>query len=185
MTRYVAFLRAINVGGRNVTMSVLAREFERIGLADVETFIASGNVIFSAQARSTEALESRIEQALQSRLGYDVATFVRTEDEVRAVSRYRPFPEPDMQRAVALNVGFVAAPLSPAARRLLQSLSTDIDAWRAHRREIYWMCLRKQSESTRSNAVLERTLKVRATFRGLNTIARLASRLDGSDRGKR
>ncbi len=46
MTRYVAFLRAINVGGRTVAMRELTRIFERLGFSDVGTFIASGNVIF-------------------------------------------------------------------------------------------------------------------------------------------
>jgi len=54
MPRYVAFLRAINVGGHVVTMAQLKRAFEAVPLASVETFIASGNVIF--ESRSTDAV---------------------------------------------------------------------------------------------------------------------------------
>ena len=56
--RYVAFLRAINVGGRVVKMDDLRRHFVSMGLSDVQTFIASGNVIFESPARSTARLEA-------------------------------------------------------------------------------------------------------------------------------
>ena len=54
MTRYVAFLRAINVGGHVVKMEALRKLFESMGFQRVETYIASGNVIFDSEARKTE-----------------------------------------------------------------------------------------------------------------------------------
>jgi len=86
MPRLIAFLRAINVGGHTVTMEKLRREFEGLGLKDVETFIASGNVIFTARQADTVALEKKIEARLHKALGYEVATFVRSCEEVAAVS---------------------------------------------------------------------------------------------------
>src|ERR1700761_1452901 len=90
--RLIAFLRAINVGGHTVTMTRLRQEFEALGLKDVETFIASGNVIFSARQADTAALAKKIETHLRKALGYEVATFVRTCDEVAAIARYQAFP---------------------------------------------------------------------------------------------
>ena len=52
MPRHIAFLSAINVGGHTVKMDLLCRLFEELGLKDVETFIASGNVIFRSPAKS-------------------------------------------------------------------------------------------------------------------------------------
>ena len=78
MPRLVAFLRAINVGGHTVTMEELRRLFTSLGGKDVETFIASGNVIFNSRSRDIPALEHTIEQRLHAALGYEVATFVRT-----------------------------------------------------------------------------------------------------------
>jgi uncharacterized protein (DUF1697 family) len=175
--RYVAFLRAINVGGHTVTMADLKRPFERIGFDDVETFIASGNVMFSTTRRSTARLEKQIEDALRAALGYDVATFVRTDHEVAAVARYRPFPDAAMRSAQSLNVGFVALPIDAPTRSKLMALTTDIDTFHVDGREIYWMCRKRQSESKISNVALERALKIRSTFRGLNTVVRLAERL--------
>lgn len=65
MPRYVAFLRAINVGGRTVKMDRLREIFESLGLGDVETFIASGNVIFRSRSTKPQALEKKIERSLR------------------------------------------------------------------------------------------------------------------------
>ena len=94
MPRYVAFLRAINVGGHVVKMDHLRTLFEEIGLTEVETFIASGNVLFNSPSKSGPALERKIEKQLRTALGYEVATFVRTHAEVQQVAAYEPFPPP-------------------------------------------------------------------------------------------
>ena len=74
-TRFIALLRAINVGGHNVKMDRLRKLFESLGLSNVETFIASGNVIFDSLVESAETLEEKIERHLRESLGYEVATF--------------------------------------------------------------------------------------------------------------
>jgi uncharacterized protein (DUF1697 family) len=177
MASVVAFLRAINVGGRTVTMEALRRQFETMGLDDVETFIASGNVIFSApRSASLPALERRIEKQLQASLGYEVKTFLRTSDEVAAIAGYRPFKASQLRDARSLNVAFLGAPLDPAAVKLLMAMRTPIDEFHLNGREMYWLCRGLQSESTFSNARFEKATAGRATFRGLNTIVRLAKK---------
>jgi uncharacterized protein (DUF1697 family) len=176
-TRYVAFLRAINVGGRIVTMAALKKPFEQLGFTDVETFIASGNVVFRTPRRSTARLEAEISEALFAALGYEVATFVRTDREVASLARCKPFPEAAMRAAQSVNVGFVASPIDAPTRAALMALTTEIDTFHIDGREIYWMCKKRQSESKISNVVLERALKIRSTFRGLNTVVRLAEKL--------
>jgi uncharacterized protein (DUF1697 family) len=183
--RYVAFLRAINVGGHVVTMDVLRREFEALGLSQVETFIASGNVMFSTRVTDTQKLARRIETRLKECLGYEVHTFIRTVDEVASVASYAPFPPAQIKTALALNVGFLAAPLAKDAHAMLMSLQTPLDTFHVNGREIYWLSKAKQSESKISNAVLERALKTRSTFRGMNTIVRLTSKLNLSRRSRK
>lgn len=158
-------------------MEHLRALFEALGFAKVETFIASGNVIFETRARDDAALEKKIEAHLQKALGYEVKTFVRSDAEVAAIACYQPFKPALMKQAVALNVAFLAEPLSDEAERKLQGLfRTDIDEFHAHGRELYWLCRRRQSESEFSNAVLERALKLRATFRSITTVTRLAEK---------
>jgi uncharacterized protein (DUF1697 family) len=172
----IAFLRAINVGGHVVTMEKLRGLFAALGLKDVATFIASGNVIFAKPATGLQVLHQRIEERLHTALGYEVRTFIRTEAEVAAIAAYQPFSKRQLQRAKTLTVGFLAAPLEPSAKRLLMALKTAIDDFHVHGREVYWLTKDKQSESTFSNALFERTLKVRATFRGMSTVTRLVAR---------
>ena len=176
MARYVAFLRAINVGGHTVGMATLRELFSSVGFSSVETFIASGNVIFEARSAADRLLEKKIEKRLESALGYSVATFVRTDEEIRAISVYKPFSSVAMKEAQALNIGFLAAPLSASAVEALMTLKTAIDDFHVHGRELYWLCRKKQSESTFSNRVFERAIKVSTTFRGATTIARLAAK---------
>ena len=176
MTRYVAFLRAINVGGHIVKMDTLRDLFAAHGFSNVETFIASGNVIFESKAAADKKLELAIEKRLESTLGYAVATFVRSDAEVRAISTYQPFSAAALKASTALNIGFLRDPLSPSALKALMNLKTPIDDFHVHGRELYWLCRTKQSESTFSNKVFERAIQGVATFRGANTIARLAAK---------
>jgi uncharacterized protein (DUF1697 family) len=176
MPRLIAFLRAINVGGHVVKMETLRKAFEALGLTEVETFIASGNVIFSARSGDTAALAKKIEARLRKTVGYEVATFVRTCAEVADIARYQAFKEADVKRARTLSVGFLDRPLDAAATRALMAFRTEIDDFHASGREVYWLCKKGQSDSTFTNAGMEKTLKIRATFRNINTVARLAAK---------
>ena len=176
MSRTFAFLRAINVGGHTVTMGRLQALFEELGLSKVETFIASGNLIFEGGPKEEGALRTRIEAHLQKALGYEVATFLRRDLELAALVAGCPFAASEVDAARALNVALLHAPLSVEAEARLQSLGTDVDVFRASGREIWWLCRLKQSESKFSNAVFERTVKVQATFRGFKTLQRIAAK---------
>jgi uncharacterized protein (DUF1697 family) len=176
MPRYFAFLRAINVGGHVVRMEELRGLFADLGFSGVETFIASGNVIFQCKSTKTGDLERRIEKHLASNLGYPVATFLRNDAELAAIGACRPFEEAAIRSAGAFCIGFLAQPLEAAARETLMSLQTDIDAFHWNGRELYWLCRKKQSESTITNAFLERKLKIPFTFRSTTTVAKLSAK---------
>jgi uncharacterized protein (DUF1697 family) len=184
-TRFVAFLRAINVGGHVVSMARLRAQFEALGFEDVETFIASGNVVFSSPSKNAAALEKRIEDRLAAALGYEVKTFLRTEAEVAEVAACKPFTAARRKAAGALCVGFLAQPLDPTGVKALMALRTDDDDFHVNGREIYWICRTGQGVSKFSNALFERMVKARTTFRGMNTMTRLAAKLtDASGAGK-
>ena len=176
MPRLIAFLRAINVGGHTVTMERLRKEFAALGLKDVETFIASGNVIFTSRSTDLAALEKKIEARLRASLGYEVATFVRTDAEVAAVAGYQPFAAAQIEDGATVYVGFVERPLDAAATRAVMTFKTEVDDFRVKGREVYWLRKARQSDSPFKYASLEKKLKIRATFRGINTVARLAAK---------
>ncbi|MBM3125728.1 MAG: DUF1697 domain-containing protein [Chloroflexi bacterium] len=174
--RYIAFLRAVNVGGRVVKMEALRAIFVALGFSNVETFIASGNVIFETAERDASALEARIAKELKGELGYEVAVFLRTDAELSALAKYQPFDKPVVERAAAFNVAFLAAPPGDAAKKRLMALKTEIDDFRVHGREVYWLCREKQSKSTFSNAALEKASGMQSTLRGMNTVKKLAEK---------
>ncbi|SPE35214.1 conserved hypothetical protein [Candidatus Sulfopaludibacter sp. SbA3] len=176
MPRFFAFLRAINVGGHVVKMEALRDLFTGLGFSAVETFIASGNVIFQCKSGKAGDLEKRIAGHLETNLGYPVATFLRNDKELGAITVYQPFAEEAVRTAGAFCVGFLAEPMGSPQREALMNLQTDIDTFHVHGREIYWLCRKRQHESTISNAFLDRKLKVPFTFRNTTTVAKLAAK---------
>ncbi len=176
MPRYFAFLRAINVGGRTVTMEVLRNAFVDMGFDGVETFIASGNVILMSKSKDTAALARKIEAGLRKTLGYEVKTFLRDDVELATVASCPAFPEADVLAAHAVYVGFLAQPLSPTGEATLAPFRTAIDDFHVLGREVYWKCLQRQTDSKFSNAVFERALKTSATWRNINTVQRLVAK---------
>ena len=176
MTKYIAFLRAINVGGHTVKMDHLRQLFVSLDFANVETFIASGNVIFETKSANAKILEKKIEIKLKEALGYEVSTFIRTDTELADIAKYQPFKKSELDLATALNIAFLSDPLDDASVKKLMTLKTDIDNFHVHGCEMYWLCRKKQSESTFSNAVFEKTLGIRSTLRGANTIQKMAEK---------
>ena len=171
MPRYAAFLRAINVGGHTVKMDRLREVLAPLRLSNLETFIASGNVIFETRA-APEKLEERIAQTLEAGLGYPVKTMLRTIAEVHAIAAFAgTLPE-----AVARNVGLLAAAPDPAAARAFLKLQTPRDLLMIRGREIYWLSQDRQSESPLFRIDFERVLQVPLTMRGASTIGKLCAR---------
>lgn len=175
MTRYIAFLRAINVGGHTVTMADLRRHFEALGYANVETFIASGNVLFDSSKKPV-GLEREIEAGLASALGYEVATFIRTPAEVAAIAAYQPFGEGAVEKGHTLYVTLLKAEPDAEARKRVLALQNDADAFHFHDREFYWLRRGGHDSTKFSGAQLERLIKAPATARNINTFVRLVTK---------
>jgi uncharacterized protein (DUF1697 family) len=171
----VAFLRAINVGGRVVKMADLKAIFEGLRFGDVSTFIASGNVMFSSGVSDVPGLERRIEQRLQQVLGYPVTTFVRSTTEVCRLAMREPFPV-TAAKGGTLYVGFLGT--SPPARiaKKVELLCTPTDDLRVDGREVYWLCRSSFADSPVSGAALEKALGMPTTLRNVSTVRRLAAR---------
>ena len=177
MPKYIAFLRAINVGGHTVKMDYLRSLFEGVGLANVETFIASGNVIFDSKSSNTMSLENKIEKHLRKILGYEVRTFIRSSSELAEVADYEPFSKAELNAAGnSLYVGFLAGNPGNDAKKKVLSLSGATNDFAVYGRELYWLIRTSFSESAVSGALLEKTLGMPATFRNMNTVKRIAAK---------
>lgn len=176
MPRYVAFLRGINLGRRRLPMSELRAQFEALGFAKVETFIASGNVIFETKVRDTAKLEARSEMQLAENFGYTVDTFLRRDDEVIAALNYAAFPEgtPD---GGGIYVTFLKQALDSLAAKKLTACRTEIDAFHVNGREIYWLCRTKSSDSKIWTSPEVKALKLpTGTMRNLTSLRKLVAK---------
>jgi uncharacterized protein (DUF1697 family) len=171
MPRYVALLRAINVGGHVVKMDVLRGHFSAMGFTDVSTFIASGNVLFSARGGAAAALEARIARALHEALGYPVGTFLRAPAEMAAAARHAPFG--DLAGTDALWLGFLQRALTAGERRAVQAFASDDDAFAANARELYWRRRVRMSESKFPMSKFEKALGTPVTFRNITSVRKI------------
>ena len=174
MARIIAFLRAINVGGHVVKMDELRRHFAAMGLAGVETFIASGNVIFESKSGNADKLTLQIESHLRQALGYEVGVLLRTLPELAAIESYQPFAKNELNdKGNTLYVGFIGNTPGKTLAQKVEALATDVDGLKINGREIYWLLRTSFAESRISGALLEKTLGTKVTYRNMNTVRRL------------
>jgi uncharacterized protein (DUF1697 family) len=143
VSRYVAFLRGMNLGGRRIANSDLCAAFDRIGLPEAATFRASGNVIFDAPEDAEEgraALSERIERGLEEILAYAVPVFLRTAAETRAIAAFEPFSAARVEASKGkLQVVLLTSKPKARARREVLAHATDLDALAIEGRELYWL----------------------------------------------
>ena len=178
--RYLAFLRAINVGGHHsVRMEQLRAMLSTLGMRHVETFIASGNVIFDATGKAA-SVERRIEKCLEDELGFAVATFIRTPTEIAAVAAHKPFPGLGaVPPGGLLQVGFLKSPLEADARAAVMAFRDDVHDFHVHGREVYWLARQRQAILRLTGAKMERALRGPVTFRNITTVQKLAALVTG------
>jgi uncharacterized protein (DUF1697 family) len=174
---YVAFLRGMNIGGRRITNEDLRTACEGLGLGGVETFRASGNVIFEAPGgKDAEDLSAAIESGLAEALGYEVPVFLRSGTQVAAIAAREPF---DAKR-VASSKGKLQVAMLPdrpgkLARKEALGMATDEDLLAIEGSELYWLPAGGISESDLDLRTLEAELGP-WTMRTMGTIEQIAAK---------
>ncbi len=169
--KYVAFLRAINVGGTKVIkMEDLRRMFESIGFTNVATYIQSGNVIF--EAAEADAPRAQIESQIQQTFGFEVEVFLRSMDEVHAIVEKSPF---EQQGEETLFIHLLQTAPSAKSRQAVLALSTPTDEFAVQGREVYWL-RRDRDKSPFNNNMIEKALGMSATARNLNTMTKIVEK---------
>ncbi len=168
MTRFVAFLRAINTPPRHVKMGRLRAIFGSLGFENVATHIASGNVIFDAESVDV----ARIEAALERELGFQVPVFLRTAAEVRAVAAREPFGDADGE----MEVSFLPRAPDPDRALQVEGAVTGRDRLAVIDREVYWMHWGNRRDSDHSEAEVMRILGMPTTQRSARTVREIAAR---------
>lgn len=176
MTVYVSMLRAVNVGGTSrIKMDALRAVYESIGLNDVRTLLASGNVVFRSGLESREQLVKRITQEIERRLELEVEVIVRTLGEIESIVERGPVLSPRADKA-KLHVMFLAAVPEAAAQAALvkwHKQSELPEMLEPRGPEIYLYYPNGVGRSKLSGAVLENKLNTSGTARNWNTLTKL------------
>jgi len=169
MPRFVALLGGVNVGGHRVTMDRLRAEVASLGFTQVRTFIASGNVIFTAPDQGDH--ETVISAHLGAQLGWAVPTFVRPAEEVITAAELRPFGT--VPPGHIHMVAFCRTVPDPA---VLSSLADPTDLFQSSGRELHWLRGGGLTQSPITLTKLTRLIGPNTT-RNATTVTRLASLL--------
>ena len=174
MSKYIAFLKAINVGGHTVKMDYLKKLFEKMGFLNVETFIASGNVCFESKIKAQNSIKQKIAQELEKELGYNVATFIRTTNELKEISDYKPFKKSDLSNEQnSLYIGFLDNQPGKDSQKKVLALSDQANEFHFNNKELYWLCKKNFSDSGITGKTLEKALGMEMTVRNSTTIIKM------------
>jgi len=170
--KYVAFLRAINVGGHAIIkMTDLKKMFESAGLENVQTYIQSGNVIFESDEDET-SLTKQIERQLENAAEYKVHAFVRTMRQVQSIANKSPFTPKTSETAY---VTFLSKKPDKKSQQALLSFRSEADDFAFNGRELYNL-RRDREKSIFSGSFVEKILKMPSTNRNLNTISKIVAK---------
>lgn len=176
MPTYIAFLRAVNVGKRQVKMQRLREHLAQNGFDDVATHIQSGNVRVATSERSAAKLQSRLQSVLSEEFGFDIPVVVRTAGQLRRLVTTVDAKSSPLSADARVYVGLANA--VPARDGV-----TVLDAWDVERERVTvigsdivaWYD-KPFNEVTLTNARVEKLVKAHVTFRDMKVIRALAQK---------
>jgi uncharacterized protein (DUF1697 family) len=176
---YVAFLRGINVGGNTlISMADLKRAFSSLGFKNVQTVLASGNVLFEAASSDAAALTRKIEQKLKSSFGADITVLLRTGEELLSLIALNPFKTAKISPQTRLHVSFLAPGVEHSLKVSQQLKGTPFLIFRAAPGELCSVVEPAPKQGTPElMRVLEKEFGKKITTRTWNTLERIAKLL--------
>ncbi len=173
MNKYVAFLRAINVGGNTIIkMADLKQIFESLGLENVQTYIQSGNVIFESDEEDSTSLEKQIERQIETATGHKTQLFVRTFREIQSIASKSPFTA---EANETVHITFLHARPDGKPQQAILSYKSDADDFAVKGREVYNL-RHDRDKSIFSNNFVEKILKMSGTTRNMTVIKKIAEK---------
>lgn len=178
-TKYVAFLRGINVGGNNIIkMAELKACLTEAGFIDVVTYIQSGNVIFTGPKTDAEKLGRAFADALTKQFRYSAPIVVRSHQEMKDIAAAAPKgfgSQPDIYR---YNVIYLKEPLTP--HEAMQSISTKegVDEAAAGPHVLYFSNLIAKATQSQLNRIIQMPVYKNMTIRNWNTTTKVLALME-------
>ena len=178
MPRYVALFGSINVGGNRLKMADLRAAFEEDGFENVETVVASGNVLFDHPERPVEGLEEKLSLMMRRRFGFKSIALVRSRDDLTAAIAENPFGADGEEKYV--HTLFLDGPVDAAGFARLQSDRTGPERLAVGDRALHIDYVSGAGESKLVGAFIERRIGRKGTARNLRSMKRILAKMDES-----
>jgi uncharacterized protein (DUF1697 family) len=174
MTRFVAFLRGINVGGHIVVKATLERVFNELGFETVSVYKQSGNIIFATD-EAVSGLAAKIEVALKAAVGFDVPVFLRSLTDLKELAASDPFYGQNTEGSSFLVTFLVTKPAAFPFQFPVTIPKSTAQVIGAHGAEVFSVT-HGGGEGALPNSFIEKVLKCRATTRNLHIVEEILSK---------
>ena len=176
MSKYIAFLRAINVGGHNaIRMKDLTLWMQQLGFTGIKTHLNSGNVIFQTPPRDIHELSKQIREKIFLETKLHIACLIRSYDELSRLNTILLTHEASKPQTATVFLTLLSG--TPSAENIakLKAVNSAPDTFTPYDTEIVLICQQPYHQTKLSNTLFEKTLKLDATSRNHNTIKALLS----------
>lgn len=174
MATYIAFLRAVNVGGRKVPMAELRAHLEEAGFTDVATHIQSGNVRVGSSLRGVKNVEAKLEEVMSAAFGIDIPAIVRRPEEL--VELVKASPANPLGESARHYVSFLRD--KPSASRVKEMDGWDVDGERMTvvGRDVHLWLEKPSHEAKLNNTRIEKLAATQSTNRNWTVVTALAEK---------
>lgn len=176
MPTHVALLRGVNLGKRRVSMAELRKQLERLGYADVSTYVQSGNAVLTSKNTDESRIAAELEAELTKTLGFAVPVIVRSRAGLADVVTNNPFPDAAAD-PTKLHVTFLAEPLDPTWLGRIPAADFMPEEFATRKREVYLSLPNGLGRSKLAVAV-EKALRGTGTTRNWRTVTALLDMVD-------
>ncbi|MDO4556538.1 MAG: DUF1697 domain-containing protein [Lachnospiraceae bacterium] len=178
MKRYIAFLRGINISGKNkVPMAELKRGFERLDYTDVKTYLNSGNVAFSSDEVDLIKTISRIEEMIKNQFCLDIPVFVISKEEIEDILYHAPDWWGGESREIYDNLIFIMPPVTfKDVYNEIGEPKEGLEKIEKYKESVFWSFKRKEYQKTNWwSKTASANIASKLTIRTANTVRKIVS----------
>jgi uncharacterized protein (DUF1697 family) len=176
MKKYIAFLRGINISGKNkVSMAELKQGFEKLNYAEVKTYLNSGNVIFLSDEADTINLTSQIEEMIKKQFRLDIPVFVISKEELEDILYHAPDWWGDESKEIYDNLIFIIPPATfKDVYNEIGEPKEELEKIEEYKETVFWSFNRKDYQKTNWwSKTASANISSKLTIRTANTVRKI------------
>jgi uncharacterized protein (DUF1697 family) len=175
MKKYIAFLRGINISGKNkVSMAELKQGFEKLNYAEVKTYLNSGNVIFLSDEADTINLTSQIEEMIKKQFRLDIPVFVISKEELEDILYHAPDWWGDESKEIYDNLIFIIPPATFKDVYEIGEPKEELEKIEEYKETVFWSFNRKDYQKTNWwSKTASANISSKLTIRTANTVRKI------------